>query len=137
MKIKTDNIFQVIELEVSADIAYQSLLNAELLTKLTGLKSTIDGQEGGKFTGWDNKCQGYFTFLNSGKRIVQAWNHMEFPAGQYSTVLFDFEQTETGCRISFNHIGVPEQDAGWLTETWKNDFWIPVQEHFAIAETAK
>ena len=137
MKIKTDNIFQVIELDVDASHAYQSLLDASLLSKLTGMKAEIDGKVGGSFNGWDKKCEGFYTFLNPGKRIVQSWTHQDFQAGLYSTVILDFESTEHGSRISFNHIGVPEEDGGWLTETWKNDFWTPVQDHFAVPTEAK
>jgi activator of HSP90 ATPase len=137
MKIKTDNIFQVIELDVDVIQAYNTLLNADLLSKFTGMKAELEGSIGGQFTGWDNKCHGFYIYLETGKRIVQSWTHTAFPIGQFSTVLLDFEETEHGCRISFNHIGVPEQDAGWLTETWRHDFWTPFQEHFAIAEEAK
>jgi activator of HSP90 ATPase len=137
MKIKTDNIFQVIELDIDNIQAYNSLLDANLLSKLTGMKAELDNKQGGLFTAWDKKCSGYYTFLAPGARIVQAWTHKEFQEGQFSTVILDIESTEHGCRISFNHIGVPEAAAGWLTETWRNDFWTPVQEHFAVAAEAK
>jgi activator of HSP90 ATPase len=129
MKIKTDNIFQVIELDSSVPDVYKALTDANLLTKLTGMAAKMDDNEGGKFMAWNNKCHGYILHLSANKRIVQSWTHDEFRVGMYTTVIFDIEEMEHGCRVSFNHIGVPEEHSGWLTEAWKKDFWIPLSEH--------
>jgi len=129
MKIKTDNIFQVIEIESGSETIYQALTNPELLTELTGMSAEMSSQEGGTFHAWNNRSHGYIMRLIPGKRIVQAWRHDAFEDGMYSTVIIDIESTETGSRVSFNHIGVPETESGWLTETWKKDFWNPLSEH--------
>ncbi|MFN0032665.1 MAG: SRPBCC domain-containing protein [Flavobacteriales bacterium] len=129
MKIKTDNIFQVIELETTREEAYRALTDAALLTRLTGMSANMDSHEGGVFHAWNNKCHGYIMRLIPGVRIVQAWTHDTFAEGMYSTVIFDIESTDHGCRVSFNHIGVPEDCSGWLTETWRRDFWEPLTEH--------
>ncbi|MBX7052254.1 MAG: SRPBCC domain-containing protein [Flavobacteriales bacterium] len=129
MKIKTDNIFQVIELENSVEEAYKALTDAALLSRLTGMTAQMDSHEGGTFHAWNNKSHGYIMRLIPNQRIVQSWRHDEFPDGMYSIVIMDIEKTDTGCRVSFNHIGVPEDCSGWLTETWKKDFWIPLSEH--------
>lgn len=129
MKIKTDNIFQVIEIESGPDTIYQALTNPDLLTELTGMSAEMSSQEGGTFHAWNNRSHGYIMRLIPGKRIVQAWRHDAFEDGMYSTVIIDIEGTESGSRVSFNHIGVPETESGWLTETWKKDFWNPLSEH--------
>lgn len=131
MKIKTDNIFQVIELECSVAEVYRALTDAALLSKLTGMRAEMEKQEGGTFHAWNNKCHGYMLHLSENKRIVQAWRHDDFPEGLYTTVILDFESTETGSRVSFNHTGVPEEASGWLTETWRKDFWVPITEHLS------
>jgi hypothetical protein len=38
-------------------------------------------------------------------------------------VHIDLEPTEKGTRVNFNHIGVPEESSGWLTEAWKRVYW--------------
>ncbi len=130
MKIKTDNIFQVIEIEAPIADVYQALTNPELLTRLTGMKAEMDVREGGRFNAWDNKSHGYIMCLIENQRIVQSWIHDEFPAGMYTTVIIDLSVMEHGAtRVSFNHIGVPEDASGWLTESWKKDFWVPLSEH--------
>lgn len=131
MKIKTDNIFQVIEIDASTEDVYSALTNPELLTRLTGMKAEMDVREGGRFNAWNNKSHGYIMCLIENKRIVQSWIHDEFPQGMYSTVIIDMEKMEHGSRVSFNHIGVPEDASGWLTESWKKDFWVPLSEHLA------
>jgi len=131
MKIKTDNIFQVIELEASVSEVYKALTDAELLTRLTGMSAQMDNEEGGRFHAWNNKSHGYIMRLIPERRIVQSWRHDDFPDGMYTVVIFDIESTEAGTRVSFNQLGVPEETAGWLTETWKKDFWVPLSEHLA------
>ena len=129
MKIKTDNIFQVVELECAVSEAFQVLISADMLSKLTGMTAAIELREGGSFHVWNNQCHGYMLHLSENTRIVQAWRHDDFPKGLYSIVIMDFEATETGSRISFNQTGVPEEASGWLTEAWKRDFWGPITEH--------
>ena len=131
MKIKTDNIFQVIELECGVSEVYRALTDAQLLSKLTGMIAKMDTHVGGTFDAWDNRCHGYMLHLSENTRIVQAWRHNDFPEGMFSIVMFDLESTETGSRVSFNHIGVPEEASGWLTETWRKDFWVPITEHLS------
>jgi activator of HSP90 ATPase len=129
MKIKTDNIFQVIELECTAQEVYAALTDATTISRITSMSAAMDTHEGGTFHAWNNHCHGYVLHLKENTRIVQAWRHIEFPEGMYTVVVFDIESTETGSRVSFNHTGVPEEASGWLTEAWKKDFWTPISEH--------
>ena len=129
MKIKTDNIFQVIEIDAPTERVYQALTNPELLTKLTGMSAQMEAFEGGSFHTWNNKSHGMMMRLIPNQRIVQSWRHDDFEDGMYSIVVMDLESVEQGSRVSFNHIGVPENCSGWLTEAWKKDFWTPLSEH--------
>lgn len=131
MKIKTDNIFQVIELECAVSEVYKTLTDSALLSRVTGMTAQLETREGSTFSAWDNRCNGYMLHLKENTRIVQAWRHVDFPEGMYSIVTIDLETTETGSRVSFNHTGVPEDASGWLTETWKKDFWVPISEHLS------
>jgi activator of HSP90 ATPase len=131
MKIKTDNIFQVIELPCSTIDAYRALTDATLLSRLTGMSAEMDASEGGVFHAWNNRCHGYMLYLKQNTRIVQSWRHSDFQEGIYTTVFFDIETTESGSRVSFNHVGVPEEASGWLTEAWRKDFWEPIIEHLS------
>lgn len=130
MKLKTDNIFQITELEVTPAKVYQTLMDARLHSTFTGMETTIDPVKGGHFTGFDGDASGYFLDLAKNKRIVQAWRHSEFPEGFFSVVHVDLEKTDKGTRINFNHIGVPEDSSGWLTDAWRKVYWNRLQEYF-------
>ncbi|MCC6600933.1 MAG: SRPBCC domain-containing protein [Crocinitomicaceae bacterium] len=128
MKLKTDNIFQVIDLEAGISDVYNALVDEKLHAKFTGMKASIDATIGGKFDTTDHESFGYFLFIRKNKKIVQAWSHKSFKEGFYTIVDIELEKTETGTRINFNHIGVPEEHSGWLTEGWKRIYWDPLKE---------
>lgn len=128
MKLKTDNIFQITELEASPADVYKALMDEKLHAKFTGMTAKIDGRVGGEFETTDGDSSGYFLYLEKNKRIVQAWTHKEFDPGFYSTVYLDLEKIEKGTRLNFNHIGVPDEHVGWLTEGWKKIYWEPLKD---------
>jgi len=128
MKLKTDNIFQITEVEASISEVYNALIDEKLHAKFTGMSAKIDPKVGGHFDTTDGESFGYFVHLLENKTIVQAWSHRQFEPGSYTIVHIDLEETETGTRINFNHLGVPEQHSGWLTEGWKRIYWNPLKE---------
>ncbi|MDZ4822612.1 MAG: SRPBCC domain-containing protein [Flavobacteriales bacterium] len=128
MKLKTDNIFQVVELEASPSDVFQALMDEKLHSCFTAMDARIDNREGGVFRTCANQNFGYTLFTETDKRIVQAWSHKDFPEGFFSTVFIDLEKTEHGTRLNLNHIGVPEEACGWLTEGWKKAYWEPLKE---------
>lgn len=131
MKIKTDNIFQVTEIDADIPSVYEALMDEKVRTAFTGMAASIDRQVGGRFATWDGAATGITLYLKPNERIVQAWTHRDFAPGVYTTVVVDLEKPESGSgtRINFNHLGVPEEHAGWLTESWKKMIWIPLKEY--------
>lgn len=127
MKIKTDNIFQVVELEASASDVFHAWMDEKIHARFTGSPARIENREGGRFES-GGICSGYTLFLEENKRIVQSITHKDFPAGLYSTVVIDLEKTEHGTRINLNHLGVPEECSGWMTETWKKSYLEPLRD---------
>ncbi len=127
MKIKTDNIFQVVELEASASDVFHAWMDERIHARFTGSPARIEIREGGRLES-GGICFGYTLFLEENKRIVQSITHKDFPAGLYSTVVIDLEKTEHGTRINLNHLGVPEECSGWMTETWKKSYLEPLRD---------
>ena len=76
MKIKTDNIFQVVELECSVSDAYRVLIDSEILSKLTGMTASIELREGGAFHAWNNRCHGYMLHFKTNTRIMTQYNNL-------------------------------------------------------------
>lgn len=127
MKLKTDNIFHVVELEASPAEVYKALIDEKLHSKFTGMGAKIDPVIGGHFETTDGESFGYILHLIKNKKIVKAWSHKSFTPGFFTVVDIDLEKTENGTRINFNHIGVPEEHSGWLTEGWKRIYWEPLK----------
>lgn len=128
MKLKTDNIFQVIEINSTQEKVYEALTNEKLHAEFTGMSAHIENKVGGVFEVTDGESFGYTVNLVPNQRIVQAWSHKSFSEGFFSTVHIDLEKTPEGVRLNFNHLGVPEEHSGWLTEGWKRIYWEPLKQ---------
>jgi len=132
MKIKTENIFQVVELEATPESIYRAYINSDEHTQFTGLKAFIEPVEGGRFVACNGRNSGINLVLKENERIVQAWRHKEFPEGHFSIVDILFEKTEDGkTRLQFNQLGVPINHDGWLTEGWNKVYWEPLRAYLA------
>lgn len=128
MKLRTHNIFQVIEINASPSEVYDAYIKSKKHASFTGMRAEIDAKQGGTFTTCNERNSGYNLILEKDKSIVQAWTHKSFPPGHYSIVDIRFEATEKGTRLHFNHIGVPESCDGWLTEGWHKVYWEPLKD---------
>jgi activator of HSP90 ATPase len=128
MKLKTDNIFQVVELDCQPAEVYKALTDEKLHAKFTNMKAKIDCSIGGQFNTTDSESFGYIVFLEQDKTLVMAWSHKSFTPGFFTTVHIELEAFEGGTRLNFNHLGVPEEHSGWLTEGWKRIYWDPLKD---------
>jgi len=128
MKIKTENIFQITELEVPVSKVYKTLLDSKRHTAFSGMATHIDGRVGGAFNTFDGAATGSILELVKDRRIVLSWRHRDFPEGLHTIIHIDLEKTESGVRLNFNHIGVPEASCGWLTESWRKTYWNRLKE---------
>lgn len=133
--LRTENIFQVVEVNSTPAEIYDLLLDEKKHTALTNKEAVIDATEGGSFSFCNNNHQGYFIRLVKNKRIILAWTHRRFPRNRFTIVDLLLEKTEEGgTRISMNHLGVPESCDGWLTEAWKKTYWEPLAEYVTEEE---
>ncbi|MFZ6052254.1 SRPBCC domain-containing protein [Halocola ammonii] len=137
MQIKSDNIFQVVELNAKPSEVYEALMNSKKHRDFTRMKASISEEEGGQFETCNKRVFGFTTKLIKNKKIVQAWSHKNFPGQQFSVVDIELEKTKNGTRLNFNHIGVPEICAGWLTEMWRKTYWMPLENYFEKAGKKK
>jgi len=134
MKIKTENIFQVIEVSISPSDVYNIFMDEAKHTNFTGKKACIEEFEGGAFSFCNGNHKGHFLKLVKNKMIVLAWTHRKFPRNHFSIVHLNLEKVEGGTRLSMNHIGVPESCDGWLTEAWQTTYWNPLNEYILEEE---
>ena len=137
MRLKTENIFQVIEIDASPTSIYNTYLDEKKHAEFTGMKASIDPIEGGLFETCNGRNKGYHLSLEKGKRIVLAWTHIDYPALQYSIVDITLEKISGGTRVHFNHLAVPESCDGWLTEGWQKVYWGPLKHFMEKKKVAK
>lgn len=129
MKIKTDNIFQFIEIAAPVDKVYEALMDEKKHAEFTGMSAKLENKVGGNFELTDGESFGFNVFLAKNKTIVQAWSHRSFVEGFFSIVHIDLVENGAHTVLNFNHIGVPEEHSGWLTEGWKRIYWEPLKEY--------
>lgn len=129
MKLKTDNIFQIVEFKTTPDKVYEALMNESKHAEFTGMTAKLNPVVGGEFEVTDGESFGYNVYLVPNKTIVQSWSHRSFVNGFYSTVHIEIEEKEGITIVNFNHLGVPEEHSGWLTEGWKRIYWEPLKEY--------
>ena len=131
MRIQTENIFQVIDLEATPSEVYKVFLNPRRHAEFTGLEATISPEEGGTFSFCNGTHWGYVLKLVSNKRIVLALTNKRFPKNHFSIVTLEIQKNESGgSRIGLNHIGVPTSCDGWFTESWHTMYWAPLALYF-------
>jgi activator of HSP90 ATPase len=130
MKLRTENIYQVILLKASPAQVFDALIDQDEHTSFTGKEAFIQPHEGGSLTICNGNQSGWITRLVKNKRIVLALTHKRFPAGHFSVVDIRLSREESGnTKLELNHIGVPEEAAGWATEAWKKVHWKPLSSH--------
>lgn len=129
MKLKTDNIFQIIEINAPVDEVYAALMEEKKHAEFTGMSAKLDGVVGGKFELTDGESFGFNVFIEKNKTIVQAWSHKSFQEGFFSTVHIDLVDNNGTTVLNFNHLAVPEEHSGWLTEGWKRIYWEPLKAY--------
>lgn len=127
LKRCTENIFQVVEVDASPEVVYETFLDSISHSAFTGMKAEIDPVEGGFFSTCNGRNMGFTIKLIKNKRIIQSWTHIDFPPNHYSIVDIELEKTKTGTKINFNHIGVPDSCDGWLTEGWHREYWTALK----------
>jgi len=131
MKICTENILEVIQLPATCAEVYNTFIDEKKHAEFTEMASSISPVVGGEFTACDGRAIGTILQLSKNKRIVVAWTHKRFPKHHFTIVDIKLEATVSGCRINFNHIGVPQSCDGWMTETWQKTYWSKLREYMS------
>jgi activator of HSP90 ATPase len=129
MRIKTDNIFQVVDLDATPAEVFKCLMDEKIHANFTGMNARISKEVGGTFETCDGQNTGYNLVIEKNHRIVQAWTQDEMGSGVYTVLVIEIEKLDHGCRINMNHLGVPEEHSGRLTEAWKKVYWEPLRDY--------
>jgi activator of HSP90 ATPase len=128
------------EIVVSAEPAkvYDSLLNSEVFSAMTGAPAQIESAAGGEFSCFGGVITGRNIELVPDQTIVQAWRVKFWPEGEYSIVRFDLAPEQQGARVTLEHKGFPDDLRAHLNGEfpeggWDRQYLDPLQQHFAAA----
>jgi activator of HSP90 ATPase len=135
-----DAIHQEPEFAASAARVYAALLDPrqfDRIVELSGVMqaihlknaaSRIDPHVGGAFALFGGYITGRQLELVRDKRIVQAWRAASWAEGIHSIARFELQAQDAGCRIVFDHTGIPSDDAKSLAEGWQSHYWEPLRK---------
>lgn len=131
-------IHQEVDFAASPQQLYSALLDTKQFCdfaimngEFTKKSAQIDPAVGGAFTIFDGHIIGRNIELVPNQRIVQAWRVVDWPAGVYSIVVFQFKPQGTGTHLVFDHTGFPD---GWhdgLAKGWHSHYWDLLTKYFA------
>ena len=96
----------------------------------TASSAKIDSVVGGIFSLFDGHITGRILELVPDQRIVEALRVVDWPAGVYSIARFDISAEGSGTRVTFEHIGFPEDLKEHLSIGWQQHYWDAMSNYF-------
>ena len=125
-------IHQEVILKASPQRVYDALLTSAQFSKWSGgAPAAIVNEPGGEFSCFGGMITGRNVELKQGLRIVQAWRAGNWPDGVYSIARFDIEPSGSDAKITFSHVGFPEEMRPHLEAGWPKMYWEPLKAHLA------
>lgn len=131
MKLKTTMIKQKIVLPATPEEVYDALLDPRKHSEFTGSKATGKAKVSTKFTAWDGYISGRNLELEKGKRIIQEWVTVEWPANYPPSRLeFAFKEVDGKTELIMVHSDVPIDQVEELRQGWIDYYWKPLKTYF-------
>lgn len=85
-----------------------------------------------RFALFSGAVTGKFEELVPGKTIRQTWRYKEWPAGHYSNVLIELEQTDGETKLKLHQTGIPSSDFERTKQNWHNYYWYSIKVTFGF-----
>ena len=129
-----------LEFEISVTIPaspqaiYDSWLDSDAHTEMTGGAAEASAEVGGKFTAWDGYISGENLELEAGKRIVLSWRTTQFEASDPdSRVDILFEPEGSGTKLTLKHTNLPPH-GNQYNQGWIDHYWVPLRTYLEQRE---
>ena len=116
-------IQQKVEFAAAPQEIYEMLMDAKKHGAFTGEKASMSRKVGGKITAYGGYITGTNLELEANRRIVQKWRCTEWAKNVFSIAVFELEPTKKGTRLTFVHVGVPDNDYQDKVTGWKESYW--------------
>jgi len=130
--LKLSTIRQTALIDASPPEVYEAYVNPKKHAAFTGQAATGTPKVGGRFTAGDGYIKGKYLELEDGKRILHEWRTTEWPEG-YPPSLLELTLKAKGKKteLTMVHSKVPEEQADYYAEGWKEFYWEPLKDYFA------
>ena len=130
--MKLSTIRQTALIDASPPEVYEAYVNPKKHAAFTGQAATGTPKVGGRFTAGDGYIKGKYLELEDGKRILHEWRTTEWPEG-YPPSLLELTLKAKGKKteLTMVHSKVPEEQADYYAEGWKEFYWEPLKDYFA------
>jgi len=129
--LKFATIKQTALIDASPLEVYEAYVDPKKHSAFTGQAATGTPRVGGRFTAGDGYIKGKYLELEKGKRILHEWKTTEWPEG-YPPSLLELTLKAKGKKteLTMVHSKVPEEQADYYAEGWKEFYWDPLKEYF-------
>ena len=129
--MKFATIKQTALIDASPLEVYEAYVDPKKHSAFTGQAATGTPRVGGRFTAGDGYIKGKYLELEKGKRILHEWKTTEWPEG-YPPSLLELTLKAKGKKteLTMVHSKVPEEQADYYAEGWKEFYWDPLKEYF-------
>jgi len=129
--LKFATIKQTALIDASPLEVYEAYVDPKKHSAFTGQAATGTPRVGGRFTAGDGYIKGRYLELENGKRILHEWKTTEWPEG-YPPSLLELTLKAKGKKteLTMVHSKVPEEQADYYAEGWKEFYWDPLKEYF-------
>ena len=118
-------------IKASAKEIYNTWLDGEGHTKMTGGAATGSNEIGAQFTAWDGYIQGRNIELEPYRRIVQSWRTTQFKEKEEdSQIEILLHEVDGKTDLTLIHSKVPEDGEHYM-QGWDDHYFQPMKAYFS------
>jgi activator of HSP90 ATPase len=120
-------IRQSITIKARPHEIFETLMDSQRHSQLTGHKAFISRRIGGRVETFDESIIGMNLELVADRKIVQTWRSCHWPEDYHSKVTFLLDQFNGHTRLTFVQTGVPQEDYERIKQSWYENYWEPLK----------
>lgn len=118
-------------INASPKAIYDSWLDSQSHSEMTGGEADVSDQVGGRFTAWDGYIEGTNVLLEENQRIIQKWRTSEFSEEEEDSIIeISFAAKGEQTELCLKHSQLPAHGEQYLSG-WENHYFTPMKAYFS------